>query len=29
MYVPEEIIETIRMIEHENLDIRATTMGIN
>lgn len=29
MYIPEEILETIRMIEYENLDIRATTMGIN
>lgn len=29
MYVPEEIIETIKMIENENLDIRATTLGIN
>ncbi|GBF36929.1 MAG TPA: PFL family protein [Methanothermococcus okinawensis] len=29
MYVPEEILETVRMIEYENLDIRAVTMGIN
>ena len=29
MFLPEEIIETIRMIEYENLDVRTTTLGIN
>ncbi|HIP84705.1 MAG TPA: PFL family protein [Methanothermococcus okinawensis] len=29
MYVPEEILETVRMIEYENLDIRTVTIGIN
>ncbi|MDK2789761.1 MAG: uncharacterized protein PWP15_268 [Methanothermococcus sp.] len=29
MYVPEEIVETIKMIEYENLDIRTTTLGVN
>jgi len=29
MYIPEEILETVRMIEYENLDIRTVTMGIN
>lgn len=28
-YTPEEIIETIRMIQSENLDIRTITMGIS
>ncbi|ABR54644.1 protein of unknown function DUF711 [Methanococcus vannielii SB] len=29
MYVPEEIIETVRMIEYQHLDIRTTTLGVN
>ncbi|WP_459201271.1 DUF711 family protein [Methanococcus sp. CF] len=29
MFVPEEIIETIKMIEYQNLDIRTTTLGVN
>lgn len=29
MFVPSEIIETIRMIQEENLDIRTITMGIS
>jgi uncharacterized protein len=29
MFIPSEIIETIRMIQEENLDIRTITMGIS
>ncbi len=29
MFNPDEIIETVNMIENEHLDIRATTIGIN
>ncbi|MCS3900492.1 PFL family protein [Methanococcus voltae] len=29
MYIADEIIETVKMIEYENLDIRTTTLGVN